>query len=218
MTTICTVPEHNTQFFVILGPFFATKIQPQKSKFWKNKKKQLGDRQFFFPFWAFFVLLPHYWPQKLKFGKNVKNTWKYYHFTLVNHKWRSFDVWCLRYKVWQTEFLVILGHLGPGDIIILHKCTKNYDQMIYGSWDMVHNRRTNGQTDGWTDGNIWTDGHITVGGQPKMLSISILYSLTRKERHSNSVNFKRYYRFTSNNMANIILVYTLLLFDSPEGL
>ena len=83
---------------------------------------------------------------------------------------------------------------------------------------MVHNRRTNGQTDGWTDGNIWTDGHITVGGQPKMLSISILYSLTRKERHSNSVNFKRYYKFTSNNMANIILVYTLLLFDSPEGL
>ena len=25
----------------------------------------------------------------------------------------------------------------PGDIIILHVCTKNYDQMMYGSWDMV---------------------------------------------------------------------------------
>ena len=25
----------------------------------------------------------------------------------------------------------------PGDIIILHMHTKNYDQMIYGSWDMV---------------------------------------------------------------------------------
>ena len=25
----------------------------------------------------------------------------------------------------------------PGEIIILHKCTKNYDQMIYSSWDMV---------------------------------------------------------------------------------
>ena len=25
----------------------------------------------------------------------------------------------------------------PGDIIILHKCTKNYDQMMYGFWDMV---------------------------------------------------------------------------------
>ena len=26
----------------------------------------------------------------------------------------------------------------PGDVIILHKCTENYDQMMYGSWDMVH--------------------------------------------------------------------------------
>ena len=24
----------------------------------------------------------------------------------------------------------------PGDIIIFHMCTKNYDQMMYGSWDM----------------------------------------------------------------------------------
>ena len=28
----------------------------------------------------------------------------------------------------------------PGDIIILHKCTKNYDQMMYSSWDMVCDR------------------------------------------------------------------------------
>ena len=27
-----------------------------------------------------------------------------------------------------------------GDIIILHKCTKNYDQMMYDSWDMVRDR------------------------------------------------------------------------------
>ena len=26
------------------------------------------------------------------------------------------------------------------DIIILHTCTKNYDQMMYGSWDMVRDR------------------------------------------------------------------------------
>ena len=25
----------------------------------------------------------------------------------------------------------------PGDIIILHMCTKHYDQMMYGSGDMV---------------------------------------------------------------------------------
>ena len=36
----------------------------------------------------------------------------------------------------------------PGDIIILHMCTKNYDQMMYGSWDMVRDRQTDRQTDG----------------------------------------------------------------------
>ena len=28
----------------------------------------------------------------------------------------------------------------PGDIIILHKCTKNHDHMLYCSWDMVHDK------------------------------------------------------------------------------
>ena len=47
----------------------------------------------------------------------------------------------------------------PGDIIILQMCTKNYDQMTYGSWDIVHNR--------WMDGNGWMDGHVEVGAPPK---------------------------------------------------
>ena len=34
-----------------------------------------------------------------------------------------------------------------GDIIILHICTINYDQMMYGSWDMVHDRRMDGRTE-----------------------------------------------------------------------
>ena len=29
---------------------------------------------------------------------------------------------------------------GPGDIIILHKCTKNHDHMLYCSLDMACNR------------------------------------------------------------------------------
>ena len=36
-------------------------------------------------------------------------------------------------KFWENE-------KTPGDIIILHKCTKNYDQIMYGSWDMVRDR------------------------------------------------------------------------------
>ena len=32
-------------------------------------------------FRPFFALLPHYWPRKLNFRKNVQNTWRYYPFT-----------------------------------------------------------------------------------------------------------------------------------------
>ena len=39
----------------------------------------------------------------------------------------------------------------PRDIIILHKCSKNYNQIMYGSWDMVHDRQTDGQMDGWME-------------------------------------------------------------------
>ena len=35
----------------------------------------------------------------------------------------------------------------PGDIIILHMRTKNYEEKMYGSWDTVHD----GRMDGWTD-------------------------------------------------------------------
>ena len=56
-------------------------------------------------FRPFFPLLPHYWPRKLKFGKNVKKNWIYYPFTHVHHKSRSYDVWFLRYKMQRTKFL-----------------------------------------------------------------------------------------------------------------
>ena len=49
----------------------------------------------------------------------------------------------------------------PGDIIILYMCAKNYDQMMDGSWDMVHNVRTDRQTD---RPKKW---HIEVGAPPK---------------------------------------------------
>ena len=73
------------------------------------------------------------------------------------HKLQSYDLWFLRYEAWQTNFLVILNRFlpfynnpknhnfeklknAPGDIIILHKCTKNHDYMLYCSWDMARDR------------------------------------------------------------------------------
>ena len=43
----------------------------------------------------------------------------------------------------------------PGDIIILHMCTKNYDHMIHGSWDMAFGR--------WMD--RWADGKSDIRGE-----------------------------------------------------
>ena len=80
-----------------------------------------------------------------------------YPFIHVYHKSRSYDVWFLRYEVQQTEFFVILDRFlpiyppnsrtneniknekkkNPGDIIILHKCTKTHDHRLYCSWDMA---------------------------------------------------------------------------------
>ena len=67
----------------------------------------------------------------------------------------------LRFKARQTEFFVILGHFLPfyltnnpkkqnfqkmkiktSEDIILHMCSKNYDQMMYDSCDMAQNGRT----------------------------------------------------------------------------
>ena len=111
----------------------------------------------FYHFGPFFALLPHYQPQNLKFQKNDKSAWRYYPFTLLYHKWRSYDVQFLRYKVRQTVFC----RSGPffalwptpkhsenqnfeklkkplGDITILHMCPSNDNHMMYGSWYMEH--------------------------------------------------------------------------------
>ena len=56
-----------------------------------------------------------------------------------------------------------------GDIIILHMFTKNYDQMMYGSWDMLHkgrmdeqtDRRMHRQTDGKSDIQRWVP-HLKI--------------------------------------------------------
>ena len=68
------------------------------------------DRQNLFSFWTIFALLePPPTPlktQRTKFWKNEKTTWRYHHFTQVYNKWRSYNIWFLRYEVHQTEFFL----------------------------------------------------------------------------------------------------------------
>ena len=95
---------------------------------------------------------------KSKFQKKwkKKNTWRYHHSTHLHHKWILLDVWFLRYGAQLTELFLILGHFLPfyptnnqknqnfeknkkkaWRYIILHKCNKNHDHMLYCSWDMA---------------------------------------------------------------------------------
>ena len=108
-----------------------------------------------------FVILGHFLPfQPLDNLENQnfnieKNTWRYYHFTYLHHKWQSYDAWFLRYGAQQTEFFVMTVFCPftnpmdpenqnfekmkktPEDIIILWMCTVNDSHMMYGSWGMV---------------------------------------------------------------------------------
>ena len=65
-------------------------------------------------FVPFFVFWPSEQPKKNQnFEKMKKSNLWYYHFTLVYHKWRSYDACFLRYGAWQTKFFVILDYFLP---------------------------------------------------------------------------------------------------------
>ena len=64
-------------------------------------------------FGPFFAFSHSYQPKKSKFWKNEKSTWRCYHLTDVYHKWKSYDVWFLRYEVWWTFFVFILDRFLP---------------------------------------------------------------------------------------------------------
>ena len=103
------------------------------------------DGQNSLSFWTIFCPFTTLTTQKIKILKK----W---------HKWQSYNAWFLRYEAWQTEYFVILDHFLPfylpnnsknqtfkklkknlGDIIILHKCTKNHDHMLHCFLDTVRN-------------------------------------------------------------------------------
>ena len=90
--------------------------------------------------------------------------------------------WCAVPEIWCVTDVIVISHFGlfftplyptspknqnfekmkkmPGDIIILHMCTKNYDHMMYGSWDMLRDGRTERRKDGRIDGR--TDGKSDI--------------------------------------------------------
>ena len=97
------------------------------------------------------------WKKKKFKIKLKKNTWSYY-FTYMctkNYDQMMYSFWdmvqdiCDCYFSFWAIFCPFTSLTAqkikiknkkleklPGDIIILHMCTKNYDQMMYSSWDI----------------------------------------------------------------------------------
>ena len=70
---------------------------------WGTVPEKMSGKQNFLLFWTIFCPFTPLTTQKIKILKKWKKA--YYHFTLLHHKWRSYDVWFLRHGVRQTEFL-----------------------------------------------------------------------------------------------------------------
>ena len=73
------------------------------------------DRQNVLSLWTIFWPSSPLWTQKIKIFKKwkKKNTWRYYHFTNVYHKWQSYDIWFFRYGVQQTNVFAVLDRFFP---------------------------------------------------------------------------------------------------------
>ena len=115
----------------------------------------------------FFAHLP---PENLKnqnFEKILKNPLEILSFYTSVPKimiiWYTVpEIWCMTNVIVIFNVGLFFALLPPNspknqDITILHMCTKNYDQMMYGFWEMVCNRRMDG-TKKW---------HMEVGASPR---------------------------------------------------
>ena len=98
---------------------------------------------FFFPFY------PTNNSQNQNFQKVNKNTWRYYYFTHMYHKWQSDDEWFLRCGVPRTKCFVIL------DCFLLFYPPNNSEN---SNFEKIKKKSTTDGTKKW---------HIEVGAPPK---------------------------------------------------
>ena len=110
----------------------------------------------YFSFWASFCpFTAHNSPKNINF-KKIKKPLEILSFYTSVQKIISYTV----PEIWDARDVIAVFRYGqflsfypasspksenfktmkkaPGDIIILHKCTKNHDHMLYCPWDMAH--------------------------------------------------------------------------------
>ena len=115
---------------------------------------------FYFSFWSIFCLLTPVTAQKIKISRKWK---KHLEISSFYTSVPKIMVICFTIpEIWHVTYVIVIFHFGlffcaftpltslkmkikkkkktPGDIIILHKCTKKHDHMPYFSWDMTCDR------------------------------------------------------------------------------
>ena len=113
---------------------------------------------FYFSFWSIFCLLTPVTAQKIKISRKWK---KHLEISSFYNSVPKIMVICFTIpEIWHVTYVIVIFHFGlffcaftpltslkmkikkktPGDIIILHKCTKKHDHMPYFSWDMTCDR------------------------------------------------------------------------------
>ena len=114
----------------------------------------------FLSFWAIFCHLTLLTTQNIKILKKMKKSLEILSFSTCVSQMTI--IYYMALEIWSTTdiFFLILDQFlpfscanypkyqnfgkikkAPGDIIILHGCTRNDNHMMYGSWDMEHDRQ-----------------------------------------------------------------------------
>ena len=131
-----------------------------QNRAWKTVRCWAQQTEFFVTLDRFSPFPCTLWTQKIKILKKWKKHLKILSFyKCVPH---MTVIWCMVPEIWSMtnrifchfrHFLPFYPHKTPKnrnfekmkkkprDIIILHKCNKNDNHMIYGSWDMLQDRQ-----------------------------------------------------------------------------
>ena len=183
------------RMFCHFGPFlpFYTIKQPKNSNFWKHEKR-LEISSFYISVTKIMIIC-YTVPDMAHDGCDC-----YFSFwaifcpltllTAQKIKKKKFK------KFWKMK-------KTPGDIIISHICTKNYDQIMYVSWDIVRNRQTDKQTNRRTE-------KVSLVSKFRCLVAFTFWEITRYVYCNCLVTSLRRHNFEINH---IFLIKTFCLHD-----
>ena len=117
--------RHNFLSFQAIFCFFDPLLTP-KIKIWKKCKKQLDILSFY----TCAPLIKIIWCM-------VPEIWRS---TIDGTFWSSWAIFCHFTPLTPWKMKMSKMKKNPRDIIILHKCTKKHDHLLYCSRNMVHDR------------------------------------------------------------------------------